>query len=141
MRGPLGSLHTDCMTVNVAWRDAVRAACEPVFAAADAEFQWNGWVAFDAEHPALLRDAEPARFAARYPDSRIEDSYGDEWPGVSCIDYWIYVDPLTMTARVSVEGWNRPDETVDLTGDGRVDGRRLVSEFAQILGVALPYQP
>jgi hypothetical protein len=126
---------------NVAWRDADRAACEPVFAAADAEFRWNGSVAFDAEHPALLWEAEPARFAARYPDSRIEESYGDQWPGVPCIDYWIYVDPLTMTARLSVEGWNRTDETVDLTGDGRVDGHRLASEFAHILGVALPRQP
>jgi hypothetical protein len=60
---------------------------------------------------------------------------------VPCIDYWIYVDPLTMTARLSVEGWNRTDETVDLTGDGRVDGHRLASEFAHILGVALPRQP
>ena len=82
-------------------------------------------------------EAEPTRFAARYPDSRIEDSYGDQWPGASCIDYWIYVDPVTMTARVSVEGWNRADETVGLTGDGRVDGRRLASKFAHILGVAL----
>jgi hypothetical protein len=51
------------MTVNVAWRDAVRAACEPVFAAADAESMWNGSVGFDEEHPALLCEAEPARFA------------------------------------------------------------------------------
>src|SRR3712207_8830332 len=45
-------------------------------------------VAFDAMNPALLWEAEPARFAARYPDIRIEDSYGDQWPDVSCIDYW-----------------------------------------------------
>lgn len=71
---------------------------------------------------------------------RIEDSYGDEWPWVTCIDYWIYVDPVTMTARLSAEGWSGTDETVDLTGDGRVDGRRLASAFAHILGVALPHQ-
>lgn len=45
------------------------------------------------------------------------------------------------TARLSVEGWDLPDQTVDLTGDGMVDGRRLASEFAHILGVALPHQP
>lgn len=129
------------MTVNLAWRDAVRAACDPVFAAADAEFKWNDSVAFDAEHPALLWESDPARFAARYPDSRIEESYGDEWPGVSCIDYWVYVDPVAMVAYLSVEGWNRTDDSVDLTGDGRVDGRRLASEFAHILGVALPRNP
>ena len=136
-----GSLHTGSMTVNVAWRDAVRAICEPGFAAADAGFKWNGHFAFDAEHPALLWEAEPALFAARYPDSRIEDSYGDQWPGVTCIDYWIYVDPVTMTARLSVEGWSGADQTVNLTGDGRMDGRRLASEFAHILGVAFPHQP
>jgi hypothetical protein len=87
-----------------------------------------------------LWEAEPALFAARYPDSRIEDSYGDQWPGVFCIDHWIYVDPVTMTACLSVEGWSGTDESVDLTGDGRVDGRHLASEFAHILGVALPHQ-
>jgi hypothetical protein len=79
--------------------------------------------------------------AARYPDSRIEDSYGDDWPGVPCVDYWIYVDPTTMTARLSVEGWSRPDDAIDLTGDGRVDGARLASEFAHILGVPVPHEP
>lgn len=48
---------------------------------------------------------------------------------MTCIDYWIYVDPVTMTARHSVQGWSGPDETVDLTGDGRVDGRRLASDM------------
>ncbi len=129
------------MPVDVAWRDAVRAACEPVFAAADVGFRWNDYVTFDAKHPALLWEAEPALFAARYPDSRIEESYGDEWPGVTCIDYWIYVDPVTMTARLSVEGWRDPDEALDLTGDGAEDGRRLASELAQILGVAFPRRP
>ena len=129
------------MSVDVAWRDEVRAACEPVFAATDAGFVWNGYVPFEAENPALLWEAEPGLFAARYPDSGIEDSYGDGWPGVSCIDYWIYVDLATMTARLSVEGWSGTDATVDLTGDGQVDGRRLASEFAHFLGVVLPHQP
>jgi hypothetical protein len=134
-------MHTQSMTLNVAWRDAVRAACEPVFAATDAGFKWNSSFAFDAEHPALLWEAEPARFAARYPDSRIEDSYGDQWPGVTCLDYWIYVDPATMTARLSVEGWSATEQAVDLTGDARVDGGRLASEFAHILGVELHDEP
>lgn len=129
------------MIFNIAWRDAVRAACEPVFAVADVGFKWNGSVAFEAEHPTLLWEAEPARFARRYPDSRIEDSYGDQWPDVTCIDYWIYVDPVTLTARLSVEGWNGTDETVDLTSDGRLDGQRLASAFAHILGVESPHQP
>jgi hypothetical protein len=128
------------MPVDVAWRDAVRAACEPVLASAGVWFTWNDSFAFDAEHPALLWEAEPALFAARYPESRIEESYGDEWPGVTCIDYWIYVDPVSMTARLSVEGGSDPDEALDLTGDGAEDGRRLATELARILGVAFPRQ-
>ncbi|HEU4674463.1 MAG TPA: hypothetical protein VFS29_00630 [Motilibacteraceae bacterium] len=129
------------MAIDVEWRDAVRGACDAVVAAADVGFVWNDFIAFDAAHPALLWEAEPARFAARYPDSRIEDSYGDQWPGVSCIDYWIYVDPVTMTARLSMEGWNGADTVVELTGDGAVDGRRLAAEFAHVLGVEVPRLP
>jgi hypothetical protein len=126
------------MAIDVEWRDAVRGACEPVLEAADVGFVWNGFIAFDSERPALLWEAEPARFAVRYPDSRIEDSYGDQWPGVTCIDYWIYVDPMTMTARLSMEGRNGADDIVDLAGDGAVDGRRLAAQFAHVLGVELP---
>lgn len=91
-------LHNADMTVDLAWRDAVRASCEPVFQAADVGFQWNDMV-FDRDQPAMLWEADPARFALRYPDSGIELSYGDQWPP-PCIDYWIYVEPTTMAAQV-----------------------------------------
>ena len=90
------------MAVDLTWHDAVRAACEPVFASADVGFVWN-LATFDDAQPTLLWEADPERFAVRYPDSGIERSYGDQWPP-PCIDYWVYVDPETMVARLSVEG-------------------------------------
>ena len=28
-------------------------------------------------------------FAERYPDSGIVESYGTQWPDVTCIDFWV----------------------------------------------------
>jgi hypothetical protein len=123
------------MTVDVVWLDALRAACDPVFAAADAGFEWNEHVHFDADRPTLLWEADPARFAARYPDSRIERSYGDQWPP-PCIDYWLHVDPVRMTARLSVEGWDLSDTTLDIAGDGSMDGQAVAAAFAAVLRVS-----
>src|SRR6476660_9796187 len=92
------------MAVDLTWRDAVRDACEPVFAWADVGFVWNR-ATFYAVQPTLLWEADPEWFAARYPDSGIERSYGEQWPP-PCIDYWVYVDPGTTVARHSVEGWS-----------------------------------
>ena len=90
------------MAVDLTWHEAVRDACEPVFASVDVGFVWHR-ATFDAPQPTLLWEADPERFAARYPDSGIERSYGDQWPP-PCIDHWVYVDPETMVARLSVEG-------------------------------------
>ncbi|HSS67835.1 MAG TPA: hypothetical protein VLK34_04745, partial [Nocardioidaceae bacterium] len=121
------------MAVDLAWRDAVRAACDPVFASADVDFRWNGHSDFGVgSAPTLLWEADPLQFAARYPDGRIEESYGEGWPA-PCIDYWVYIDPVSMTARLNVEGWGGPDPVVELTGDGVVDGQLLAAAFAEIL--------
>jgi hypothetical protein len=124
------------VTLDLTWRDAVRDVCEPVFASADVGFVWNRG-SYDATRPTLLWEANPERFAARYPDSGIERSYGEQWPP-PCIDYWVYVDPATMVARLSVEGWNSRDQTIDLSGDGPSDGRLLATLFADILRVPKP---
>jgi hypothetical protein len=125
------------MAVDLAWRNAVRAACEPVLVAADVGFRWNDHVPFADAHPAMLWEADPVRFATRYPGSGIQEEYGDQWPP-PCIDYWIYIDQVDMTARLSVEGWNRSDENIELMGDGMADGWLPAAKFAQILGVTPP---
>jgi len=44
----------------------------------------------------------------------------------------------TMVARLSVEGWNGQDQTVDLSGDGPSDGRLLATSSAALLRVPWP---
>lgn len=108
----------------------------PVLAAADAGFEWNASVIFDPDHPTLLWEADLSRFAARYPDSGIEEGYGEQWPP-PCIDYWIYVDPVKLTARLSTEGWSHVDEVVNLIRDAVQDGREMAARFESILRVPL----
>jgi hypothetical protein len=121
-----------------AWRDAVRTGCDSVLVAADVGFEWNSSATYDPDHPALLWEADPLLFAARYPESGIERSYGDQWPA-PCLDYWVYVDPVGRTARLSVEGFPEPDGLLSLTGDGARDGALLASVFAEILRLPPPH--
>jgi hypothetical protein len=123
------------------WAVDVVSACDPVFQAADAGFVHQ--IGYGDEHQhtvvSLLWEAEPARFAARYPESGIVESYGeDQWPGVHCIDFWVYLEPEARRCRLSVEGWNLPDLHLELRGVGAVDGVHLADTFARILGVTSP---
>jgi hypothetical protein len=116
--------------LNDAWLERVRAWCDPVFDEADCGFVWNG------QSDALLWEADPARFAARYPDSGIVESYGGQWGGVHCIDFWAYLDKADF-ARISVEGWNLPELFVEVRGHPDLDGSGLARVFAMILGVSV----
>ena len=82
----------------------------------------------------MLWEADPVRFAARYPDSGIEESYGDQWPP-PCIDYWIYLDPDARVAKVCTEGWSWPDQEFALSGVGVEDADRLGDYLAQVLQI------
>lgn len=72
----------------------------------------------------MLWEADPMRFAERYPESWIVESYGDQWPA-PCIDYWIYIDVDSRRATFSIEGFDVDPESVALTGDGSQDAERL----------------
>lgn len=81
-------------------------------------------------------EADPRRFVERYPDSGIVETYGEQqWPGVRCIDYWVYVDHWRQRCRLSAEGWNLPELWLDLRGRGEVDGAAVADTFARILAV------
>jgi hypothetical protein len=116
------------------WAAAVSAICDPVFAAADA-----GFIPADGGFAdALLWEADPSRFAQRYPDSGIKDSFSSAgWPP-DCIDYWLYVDANKRQARLAVEGWAELEIELELTGDGDRDGLTIAREFARILRVEAP---
>ncbi len=123
------------------WAEAVAAACNPIFEAADVGFERQLLYA-DEEHTqvdALLWEADPRRFAHRYPDSGIVETYGDQqWPDVRCIDYWVYVDHANGRCRLSVEGWNLPELYLDLHGNGGRDGAHIADTFARILAIPSP---
>jgi hypothetical protein len=125
-------------TLDQGWADAVCSVCDPVFESADVGFVRQVQRDRRGRIDALLWEADPRRFAQRYPDSGIINSYGlDQWPPY-CIDYWVYVDADACQARISVEGWNFGEEVLDLSGDGRLDGVRISDTMARILKVPPP---
>ena len=121
------------MILDAAWVDGVCRACDPVFAAADVGFTHQ------ALDDALLWEADPRRFAERYPDSGIVETYGEEqWPNVHCIDWWAYLEPASARIRISVEGWNLPELHLPIRGHAGWDGAHLADLFARLLGVRSP---
>lgn len=123
------------------WAEEVSAYCDPIFDAAQVGFVRQVQHSDEAGQilSALLWEADPVKFADRYPDSGIVESYGDDqWPGVHCIDYWVYVDHENRRCRISVEGWNLPDIMIELRGHSGFDGSAIANTFARILGVASP---
>jgi hypothetical protein len=121
------------------WAEAVCAVCDPVFDAAGVDFEPQ--VIHDAPDgpvTALLWEADARLFAERYPDSGIAETYGKKWAGVSRLDYWVHLSSDPAEGRISIEGWDLPEETVRLTGDGTRDGVALGQVFARILRVPAP---
>jgi len=120
------------------WADDVCRLCDPVFELADV-----GFVRQTSRGPAsgvissLLWEADPIRFAERYPDSGIIDTYGPEWPP-PCIDCWVLVESGERRAEISGEGWSFADEVIDLSRDGVRDGLSIGRVMATILRVTPP---
>ena len=86
----------------------------------------------------ILWEANPGRFAERYPDSDIIESYGPSWDDVDCIDYWVHVEADQRLCRLSVEGWNLTEVLVRVRGNGDFDGPVIAAVFARILAVQWP---
>lgn len=123
------------------WADEVAQACDPIFEAADVGFVRQVTYANDDKHEviSLLWEADPQRFADRYPDSGIVETYGeDQWQRVHCIDYWLNLDQPNRRCSLSAEGWNLPELWLDLRGVGAWDGPAIADTFARILGVPSP---
>lgn len=124
-------------TFDLEWARGVVAACDPVFLEADAGFRPHDGLAEEMPGAvtSLLWEADPRSFAARYPESPIVESYGDQWSGVHCIDYWVYVDAETRSCELSTEGWNLPQIRLGLSGRADVDGMEIAAVFRRILGL------
>ena len=125
--------------IDQEWVQGVCDCCDPIFDAANVGFTRQISFAEDGVVNSLLWEADPARFAARYPDSGIVESYGEEqWPRVHCIDFWVYVEHENHQCRLSIEGWNLPDLVLPFTGSRARDACGLADTFARILGVPSP---
>lgn len=118
------------------WAAAVRSVCDPVFASADVGFVAQVMMR-DGVVDALLWEADPVRFARRYPHSGVVESYGPGWPP-PCLDFWAYVRPAKPCAVLHPEGWNQDEIEVDLCGDGLADGLAVGRAFARVLEVREP---
>jgi len=127
------------ITFDQSWIDQVCAECDPVFAAADVGFVRQLVGDADGGTTALLWEADPPRFADRYPDSGIIETYGpDQWPGVHCIDYWVHLESDRDRVRLEFEGWNLPALSLDVSGRAARDGAEIADTVARILGVPSP---
>lgn len=80
----------------------------------------------------MLWEADPIRFAERFPDSGVVESYGDQWPA-PCIDYWVYIDVEARMATLSTEGWDFDRQKIALSGSGAQDADRLHEHLSRIL--------
>lgn len=116
-----------------AWLAEVTRLVDPVFQAADVGFVRQLLTSKDGDIAGVLWEADPERFAARYPDSGIVESYGEEqWPQVACIDYWLHLEEDPPRGRISCEGWNLDDNTLELTGDAG-DAELIAEIYRHIL--------
>lgn len=124
---------------DVEWAGKVREQCDPIFDAARVGFQCQ-IIGLDESNSVrgLLWEADPALFAARFPDSGIAETYGDDWENTSCIDYEVTVDESAQQLVLAVEGWNLPEMRLAASGKGQRDGARLADLLARILGVRSP---
>jgi len=121
------------------WVQSVCRCCDPIFEAANVGFTRQITYGEDGLVKGLLWEADPTRFAATYPDSGIIRSYGDEqWPEVTCIDFWVYAEHEQQQCRLSVEGWNLPDLLLPFTGSSTIHANGISDTFARILGVQSP---
>ncbi|MCE1177718.1 MAG: hypothetical protein LWW86_01600 [Micrococcales bacterium] len=117
------------------WMATVCERLDAVFAAADAGFSRSA-----PQDPAparlepMLWETDAGSFLARYPDSGIRASYGEQWPP-PCIDYWVEVTEASTHAVLSVEGWSAQIDPIPLTGAGEEDAVHIADALATVLGV------
>jgi hypothetical protein len=112
----------------------------PFFAVADVGFKRRVLAEPRRGIVAMLWETDPERFAACYHESGIIEPYGDQWPQVTCIDFWVYVDGPARQARTRTEGWSSDldEPALALTGDGARDGLLIAAVMAGILRVPPP---
>jgi len=130
--------HTEPLVLSDTWVEALRVECGAVFASADVGFVLQ-IMRTSSQVTDLLWEADPTRFARRYPDSGIIETYGiEQWPTVPCIDFWIHLEPDRRRVALAYEGRNLPTLQLDVRGDATWDTPEIADVTARILGVPSP---
>jgi hypothetical protein len=120
------------------WVQSVCDFCDPIFEAASVDFTRQISLANTGMVDTLLWEADPVLFAQTYPDSGVIGSYGEHWPEVGCIDFWVYVEHEKGQVRLSIEGWALPELVLPFTGSKDIHAYGIADTFARILGVRSP---
>ncbi len=100
----------------------------------------------DGRVSSVLYEAAPLDFVSRYPDSRLQDSYGDQWPP-PCVDLWLKFDWDEKRTDLDLEGFDVDGRlqslghaavairATRLTDDADEDARMIATALALVLGV------
>ena len=118
---------------------------DPVLAAAGFEWNDSGEASDDGRLVSALYEADPVDFVRRYPQTRLQDGYGDQWPP-PCVDLWLKFDWRAGAVDLDIEGFEPDDRAPGqgtighrvshLSGNADEDAQRIAAELARILGVA-----
>jgi hypothetical protein len=101
--------------------------CDPVFERARATFHRQV-----LDGSSLLYSADPIEFLLKYPDSEVDESYGNLWPPLD-VDYWVQVSPGGESIRVVAEGWQQPERFISLLDPSIDVAQETADHFARLL--------
>ncbi len=123
---------------------------DPVLA--QAGFSWNdsGEISeSDGRLVAVLYEADPDDFVRRYPQTRLQSRYGDQWPP-PCVDLWLKFDWDARRIELDLEGFDVRHDLhgsgiqvlaeggTQLSGDANEDARAVAAALASVLSVTGP---
>lgn len=98
---------------------SLRLWVEPVVT--DAGFELSSFVISEDEHMVgVVYEAEPLDFLRRCPQSRLDESYGDQWPA-PCIDLWLNFYRDARRIELELEG-------LDVLERLQASGREVLAE-------------
>lgn len=124
---------------------ALRLWVDPVLA--EAGFEQSSFVITEDEQMiGVVYEADPVDFLRRYPQSGLDESYGDQWPA-PCVDLWLKFYRDVRRIEVDLEGIEVLDQlrasgqdalaerVTQLSGDLDADAQVIADALARVLGM------
>ncbi|MDF8265597.1 hypothetical protein [Luteipulveratus flavus] len=118
-----------------AWIRAVKSRCDETLQRADVGFTAQDIHDEHGAVTAIMWQANPQRYAERYPDSAIVDSYGSQWPEVRDINCTLKLDESPHAVGLAIEGWGLPEVFVRVDQRGDRDGVQIANLLSRIFAV------